>query len=66
MTRETSWSEKLAHDLTKVVFEHRDDLAAVHSEAKNIDLANQLQVGSPVPFHPGALRYFKEKGLERR
>jgi TRAP transporter TAXI family solute receptor len=58
--------EKLAHDLTKVVFEHRDDLAAVHSEARNIDLANQLQVGSPVPFHPGALRYFKEKGLERR
>jgi uncharacterized protein len=58
--------EKLAHDVTKVLFEHKDDLAAVHSEAKNLDLANQLQVGSPVPFHPGALRYFKEKGLEAR
>jgi TRAP-type uncharacterized transport system substrate-binding protein len=20
-------------------------------------------VGSPIPFHPGALRYYKEKGI---
>ncbi len=56
--------EKLAHDLVKAVFEHKADLAAVHAEAKNLDLARQLEVGSPVPFHPGALRYFAEKGLK--
>jgi hypothetical protein len=56
--------EKLAHDITKALFEKRADLAAVHSEAKNIDLAKQYEVGSPVPFHPGAARYFSEKGLK--
>jgi TRAP transporter TAXI family solute receptor len=56
--------EKLAHDITKAVFERKSDLAAVHSEAENIDLSRQYQVGSPVPFHPGAVRYFGEKGLK--
>jgi TRAP transporter TAXI family solute receptor len=56
--------EKLVHDVVKAVFEHKADLAAVHAEAKNLELARQLEVGSPVPFHPGALRYFAEKGLK--
>jgi TRAP transporter TAXI family solute receptor len=56
--------EKLAYDIVKAIFEKREDLAAVHAEAKNIELSNQYAVGSPVPFHPGAERYFKEKGLK--
>ncbi|HET8542361.1 MAG TPA: TAXI family TRAP transporter solute-binding subunit [Anaeromyxobacter sp.] len=56
--------EKLAHDIAKAVFEKKPDLAAVHAEAKNIELAKQYEVGSPVPFHPGAERYFSEKGLK--
>ncbi|HET9594171.1 MAG TPA: TAXI family TRAP transporter solute-binding subunit, partial [Anaeromyxobacteraceae bacterium] len=56
--------EKLAHDAAKTIFEHRDELAGVHSEAKNLELANQYKVGSPVPFHPGAARYLAEKGLQ--
>src|SRR5512138_1179197 len=56
--------EKLAHDITKAVFEKKADLAAVHSEGGNIDLSKQLQVGTPVPFHPGAAKYFAEKGLK--
>ncbi len=56
--------DKLAHDITKVVFEHKADLAAVHSEGANIDLSKQYQLGSPIPFHPGAVKYFTEKGLK--
>jgi TRAP transporter TAXI family solute receptor len=56
--------EKLAHDLTKAVFEHKAELAAVHSEGGNIDLSKQYEVGSPVPFHPGSEKYFAEKGLK--
>jgi uncharacterized protein len=56
--------EKLAYNLTKAVFENKAELASVHSEANNIDLKNQYEVGSPVPFHPGAERYFSEKGLK--
>jgi TRAP transporter TAXI family solute receptor len=58
--------EQLAHDLTKAVFENKAALSEVHAEGKNLDLANQYGVGSPIPFHPGATRYFKEKGLNPR
>jgi TRAP transporter TAXI family solute receptor len=56
--------EKLAYQITKAVFENKDELAGVHSEARNLDLKNQFTVGSPVPFHPGSLKYFAEKGLK--
>jgi hypothetical protein len=58
--------EKLVHDVVKAMFEHKADLQAVHSEAANLDLARQYEVGSPIPWHPGAQRYFEEKGLKPR
>jgi TRAP transporter TAXI family solute receptor len=54
--------EKLAYDIVKTLFEKRADLVAVHSEAANIDLKNQVSAASPIPFHPGAAKYFSEKG----
>jgi hypothetical protein len=56
--------EKLVYDIVKALFEHKKELAAVHAEAGNIELKQQYEVGSPVPFHPGAARYFAEKGLK--
>lgn len=56
--------EKLAYRITKAVFESKEELAGVHAEARNLDLQNQYKVGSPVPFHPGAVKYFAEKGLK--
>ena len=41
----------------------RADLVAVHREAKNITLEAQAN-GSPIAFHPGALKYFKEQGVK--
>jgi TRAP transporter TAXI family solute receptor len=58
--------EKLVYDIVKTVFEKKEDLAAVHSEAANLKLSNQYDGGSPIPFHPGAIRYFAEKGLKPR
>jgi len=55
--------ENLAYQITKVVLEHTADLVAVHKAATEITLKNAV-VGSPIPFHPGALRYFKEKGVK--
>jgi len=46
------------------MFEHKADLVAVHSEAASLDLAKQYDVGSPIPWHAGAQRYFTEKGLK--
>jgi len=46
------------------VFEHRDDLIRVHKEAENIKLENQKAAATPIPFHPGALKYYREKGIK--
>ena len=55
--------ESLAYQITKVLLEHTPDLVAVHKAAQEITLKTAV-LGSPVPFHPGALRYFKEKGFK--
>jgi TRAP transporter TAXI family solute receptor len=56
--------EKTAYNIVKTVFEKKDDLVAVHKEATNFKLDNQKASASPVPFHPGAIRYFAEKGIK--
>lgn len=57
--------EKLVYAITKTIFEKKADLVAVHKEARNIKLGHQLDGGSPIPFHPGALRYFSEKSAKK-
>jgi TRAP transporter TAXI family solute receptor len=59
-------SEQLAYNITKAVFDHQKDLVAVHKEAANITLANQKEANSAIPWHPGALKYYKEKGVKMK
>ena len=56
--------EQLIYNITKTMFEKKDELVKVHKDASFLDLANQTTNASPIPFHPGAIRYFKEKGLK--
>src|SRR6476661_6769952 len=56
--------DKTAYNIVKAVFEHRDELIRVHKEAENIKLENQKKEASPLPWHPGAMKYFAEKGLK--
>ncbi len=56
--------EQLAYDLTKTMMEKRADLAQVHKEALNIKDENQTSKKAGIPWHPGALKYFKEKGIK--
>jgi TRAP transporter TAXI family solute receptor len=56
--------EKLVYEITKTLFEKKDELVKVHKDAAFLDLGNQMTGASPIPFHPGALRYFREKGLK--
>ena len=59
-----SMDDKTAYNIVKTIFEKRDDVIAVHKEAINIKLENQKAAASPAPFHPGALKYFAEKGVK--
>jgi TRAP transporter TAXI family solute receptor len=59
-----SMSEQDAYNIVKTVFEKLPELIAVHSEYKNIKLSDQKSAAASVPFHSGALKYFKEKGVK--
>lgn len=54
----------LVYDIVKTLFDHKPELVKVHKEARYLGLEPQAAGGSPIPFHPGAIRYFTEKGLK--
>jgi uncharacterized protein len=56
--------EKTAYNIVKTIFEKKADLVAVHKEAENIKLENQKSSATPIAFHPGAIKYFAEKGVK--
>jgi uncharacterized protein len=55
-------SEDLVYQMTKSTFDNLDALVAAHVAAKAIKLENAL-AGMPVPVHPGAARFYREKGM---
>jgi len=57
-------TDQLAYDITKTVFEKQADLVAVHQEAANIKIENQSLANAGIPYHPGSLKYFAEKGVK--
>jgi TRAP transporter TAXI family solute receptor len=56
-------ADQVAYDIVKTFIEKQPELVAVHREAASIALANQSPKNSPIPWHPGAQKYFKEKGV---
>jgi uncharacterized protein len=54
--------DELVHGMTKATFENLDKLAAAHAAARDIRLEKAL-TPMPIPLHPGAERYMKEKGV---
>ena len=52
--------EDLAHDITRVLFEKQPELATIHPQAKVLSIKTAT-TGSPIPFHPGAIRYYRDQ-----
>jgi len=59
-------SNQTAYSIVKTIFDKREDMIAVHKEAENFRLENQKAAASPIPFHPGAVKYFAERGVRIR
>jgi TRAP transporter TAXI family solute receptor len=57
-------SDKVAYDIVKTFFEKRDELIAVHGEARNFVLESQNNKNTTIPWHPGALKYLSERGAK--
>jgi hypothetical protein len=53
-----SMPDDLAYDLTRLLMERRDVLAAAHPAAERLDIRSAIAT-LPVPLHPGAARYFR-------
>ncbi len=56
-----SVSEEVVYDMVKTVFENLDELKASHAAFRNLNPKEMLQ-GLSAPLHPGAIKYYKEKG----
>jgi TRAP transporter TAXI family solute receptor len=56
--------DKTAYTIVKTLFDKREDLIRAHKEAENIKLENQKTEASSVPWHPGAIKFFAEKGIK--
>lgn len=54
--------EARAYEITKAILEHIPELTVAFAAAKEISPTNAV-LGSSIPFHQGALRYYKEKGI---
>ena len=57
-------SDQEAYTIVKTIFDKKAELVAVHREAENFVMENQVKGNSPIPWHPGAVKYFSEKGAK--
>lgn len=54
--------DDVVYNLTKALFENQAELAAAHAKGKELKVETAMK-GVSIPFHPGAEKYYKEKGL---
>ena len=55
-------SDDLAYQMTSLIFESLPELVNAHAAGREIKLETAA-TGSPVPLHPGAIRYYREKDV---
>lgn len=57
-----SMDSDLAHQVTETLFLYHDELAAIHPMAALLSHETAV-IGSPIPFHNGAIAYYREQGV---
>ena len=62
LTVHENMDENLAYAIIRILFEQQAELVAIHPEARNFRLETAAE-GSSVPFHPGAIRFYREMGV---
>ena len=55
--------EDLVYQMTKVLYEESAAIAQANNAGRFIKLEMATTGGISVPFHPGAIKYYKEKGI---
>jgi TRAP transporter TAXI family solute receptor len=60
----SSMPDAEAYKIVKAIFDNQLELVRSHAEFRNIKLESQKSNATPVAYHPGALKYLKEKGVK--
>ena len=55
-------SEDAVYDVVSTIFNDKDAIAQSHDKGRELDLAFATSI-TPVPFHPGAAKYFADQGI---
>ncbi len=53
-------SERLVYDITKALFNNLPAFGAAHVRGKDLAIAT-AQENMPIPLHPGAIRFYRER-----
>ena len=56
-------SDDMVYNVVRAVFENLDDFKKQHPAFANLDPKKMIKDGLSAPLHPGAAKYYKEKGL---
>jgi hypothetical protein len=59
----TDIDEQPIHDLVEAVIENLDGLKRLHPSLRAIGVEGMMKDGLSAPLHPGALRYYRKKGM---
>lgn len=54
--------EATVYEMVKAVFENFDEFKKLHPALANLDPKSMIKDGLSAPLHPGAVKYYKEKG----
>jgi TRAP transporter TAXI family solute receptor len=63
MICQASLDDAMVYNLVKVLYEHNDYLLKIHPSAAYTTPENAVKY-SPIPLHPGTIKYLKEKGID--
>ena len=59
----TNASEEDVYNITKAIFDNIDAIKSAHAKGEELSIENATS-GMTAPFHAGAAKYFKEKGID--
>ncbi len=62
MICQASLDTEMVYNLVKALFEHQDYLVKIHPSAAYTTPENAVKY-SPIPLHPGTIKYLEEKGI---
>jgi len=56
-------NDETAYEIVKTLFEHYEKLHPIHAWLSEYTPERMFDPNPPLPYHPGAVKFYKEKGL---